>query len=152
MLEEHIEYIKRLQNQKRLPKLIEIILVDDGSKDKTLQYIRRMSEEHPYESQSPCCFVTGIRQLVNQGKGAAVKIGTLYSRGKYVLMLDADGATDVNELEKIWQKVNSVAESNQKQFGCVIGSRNIDETQVKRTAVRKMLNFCMHKLCYFVLG
>jgi len=44
MLEEHIEYIKRLQKQNRLPKLIEIILVDDGSKDKTLQYIKRMSE------------------------------------------------------------------------------------------------------------
>lgn len=57
-----------------------------------------------------------------------MKIGTLYSRGKYVLMLDADGATDVNELEKIWRKVNTVAESNEKQYGCVIGSRNIDES------------------------
>ena len=39
--------------------------------------------------------------MVNQGKGAAVKIGTLYSRGEFVLMLDADGATDFNEIEGI---------------------------------------------------
>ena len=47
--------------------------------------------------------------MVNQGKGAAVKIGTLYARGKYVLMLDADGATDYHEIEGIWHKAVSIA-------------------------------------------
>ena len=33
------------------------------------------------------------------------KQGSLYSRGKYILMVDADGATDINELEKIYKEV-----------------------------------------------
>jgi cellulose synthase/poly-beta-1,6-N-acetylglucosamine synthase-like glycosyltransferase len=36
MLDEHITYIRQMQASKRLPGRIEIILVDDGSKDKTL--------------------------------------------------------------------------------------------------------------------
>lgn len=65
--------------------------------------------------------------MVNQGKGAAVKIGTLYSRGKYVLMLDADGATDYNEIEGIWHKAMSIAEADPSNYSCVIGSRNINQ-------------------------
>jgi len=40
---------------------------------------------------------------VNQGKGAAVKYGSLYSRGNYILFADADGATDINDVEKIYE-------------------------------------------------
>lgn len=47
MLTSHIEYIKRLQKEKRLPPRVEIILIDDGSKDKTLRYIKKCSAEHP---------------------------------------------------------------------------------------------------------
>jgi len=36
MLREHITHIKKLQKENKLPERIEIILVDDGSKDKTL--------------------------------------------------------------------------------------------------------------------
>lgn len=50
MLTEHIEYIQRLQRQQKLPDRVEIILVDDGSKDKTLDFIKQMTEAHP-ESQ-----------------------------------------------------------------------------------------------------
>lgn len=47
MLSSHIEYIKKLQKQKQLPDRVEIILVDDGSKDKTLDFIKQMTEAHP---------------------------------------------------------------------------------------------------------
>jgi dolichyl-phosphate beta-glucosyltransferase len=83
---------------------VEVLLVDDGSKDTTLNYIKKMTEEYPESSSLPTCFVTGVRQVVNRGKGAAVKIGTLYSRGEFVLMLDADGATDYKEIEQIFTR------------------------------------------------
>lgn len=90
-----------MQKEKRLPDRVEIILIDDGSRDKTLEYIKQMTEKYPEAESGPTVFVRGLRQIVNQGKGAAVKIGTLYSRGEYILMLDADGATDFNEIEGI---------------------------------------------------
>lgn len=46
MLNEHITFIKDLQKKQRLPARVEIILVDDGSKDKTLEYIKKMTEKH----------------------------------------------------------------------------------------------------------
>jgi len=36
MLKEHITHMKKLQKENKFPKRIEIILIDDGSKDKTL--------------------------------------------------------------------------------------------------------------------
>ena len=83
-----------------MPERVEIILIDDGSKDTTLQYIKKMTIAHP-EKQGQTCFVRGLRQVVNKGKGAAVRAGILYSRGEQILMLDADGATDFHEIEKI---------------------------------------------------
>lgn len=97
MLEEHIAYIQSKQSSAQLPAMVEIILVDDGSKDKTLDYIKQMTAKYQGSLQ-----VVGLRQMVNQGKGAAVKTGVLYSRGDYVLMLDADGATDFNEIVGIY--------------------------------------------------
>lgn len=90
--------------------------------------------------------------MVNQGKGAAVKIGTLYSRGEHVLMLDADGATDFHEIEGIYKRCLKVASGDKNNFACVIGSRNINTGQVKRSPLRKFLNFAMQKMCFVVLG
>jgi len=42
----------------------------------------------------------------NQGKGASVKNGALHSKGKKILFLDADGATDEKEILPFMQKLN----------------------------------------------
>lgn len=54
----------------------------------------------------------GLRQLVNKGKGAAVRAGCLYSRAENILMLDADGATDFNEIEFIHNQAQKIAKEN----------------------------------------
>jgi dolichyl-phosphate beta-glucosyltransferase len=41
----------------------------------------------------------------NRGKGGAVKAGMALAEGKYVLMVDADGATTFSELDRVWQKL-----------------------------------------------
>lgn len=94
----------------------------------------------------------GLRQVVNKGKGAAVKAGYLYSRANQILMLDADGATDFNEIEGIYNKAEAIIASDNNRYACVIGSRNLAEKEVKRTALRKGLNTIMIKLCGVVLG
>jgi len=65
-------------------------------------------------------------------------------------MVDADGATDINDLEKVLNSVKLNA--NSKGLGCAIGSRNAAETKVQRKGVRKFLNWGMQTLVRFVLG
>ncbi|HXA43619.1 MAG TPA: glycosyltransferase family 2 protein [Candidatus Solibacter sp.] len=64
------------------PQEKEIILVDDGSTDGTVEIIRRLGEEHP-----------DIKVLVherNQGKGAAVRTALAAATGDVVLIQDCD--------------------------------------------------------------
>ena len=60
----------------------EVILVDDGSEDSTLELARAAAEELPH--------VRVIGHEVNLGKGSAVQRGALAARGDLVLTLDAD--------------------------------------------------------------
>ena len=41
--------------------------------------------------------------------------------------MDADGATDINDLANVFKQVKNV---EKKGLGCSIGSRNTDETKV----------------------
>ncbi len=60
----------------------EVILVDDGSEDSTLELARAAAGELPH--------VRVIGHEVNLGKGSAVQRGALAARGDLVLTLDAD--------------------------------------------------------------
>lgn len=150
MLKTHIEYIIQKQKEKKLPPKVEIVCVDDGSKDKTWQIILQWCKQYPETSQG--VYVRGLRQKENQGKGAACKYGALFSRGQNILMLDADGATDFKEIEKILKIVGDVTDKSGKGLGIAIGSRNAGQENVQRRGIRKLLNFCMHMLVRFVLG
>ena len=58
----------------------EVIVVDDGSKDGTRDYLKRL--EHPH--------VHALYHSVNQGKGAALRLGFAAARNPYVVVQDAD--------------------------------------------------------------
>ncbi len=92
----------------------EILLVDDGSKDKTVEI-----------SNSFFPKVRVISYGENRGKGAAVRYGMLNSTGKIRIFSDADLSTPVYELEKMLSKF--------KDTNCdiVIGNRADDVSLVK---------------------
>ncbi|MEP6887888.1 MAG: dolichyl-phosphate beta-glucosyltransferase [Nitrospirales bacterium] len=71
----------------------EIVVVDDGSRDETAQRVTRFASDAPT--------VRLIRLPANRGKGAAVRAGMLAARGTLRLMADADGATPIQELERL---------------------------------------------------
>ncbi len=60
----------------------EVIVVDDGSRDRTREIVLDLSRQYP--------FVRLLRNDRNRGKGYSIKHGILASRGDYVLYTDAD--------------------------------------------------------------
>ncbi len=82
----------------------EIIVVDDGSTDKTAQNIPKNK-------------VKFIEHTVNQGKGAAVKTGIDSATGDYVIIQDADLEYDPEQIKILIQPILS------KEAKVVYGTR-----------------------------
>ena len=64
------------------PLLYEIIVVDDGSRDNTFGILEAMQKEDRY--------LRAISYKPNRGKGYAIKMGIMASRGEIVIFIDAD--------------------------------------------------------------
>ncbi|MEU4999650.1 dolichyl-phosphate beta-glucosyltransferase [Streptomyces sp. NPDC021622] len=71
----------------------ELIVVDDGSTDRTAEIAVDAELDDPR--------VHLIRSDRNRGKGHALRLGVLASRGARVLVTDADLATPIEELERL---------------------------------------------------
>jgi glycosyltransferase involved in cell wall biosynthesis len=73
----------------------ELIVVDDGSRDSTAATARRVLAD------SPLIKTSVISYQSNLGKGRAVRLGLLASRGEVALFSDADLSTPITELPKL---------------------------------------------------
>lgn len=80
--------------------ITEIIIVDDGSTDDTLAVAEQCND-------LPVHILKFSR---NRGKGAAVQTGMLEATGDFLLMYDADGATPINEIPKLFKAIASGAD------------------------------------------
>ncbi len=106
------------------PLRYEIVVVDDGSKDKTCDVVTAHMETIPG--------LRLVRQFPNRGKGAAVRMGMLQARGQIRVMCDADGSMPAEELPKLLAPlINCEAE-------IAIGSRYAEgaKTDVKQPFYR----------------
>jgi glycosyltransferase involved in cell wall biosynthesis len=85
---------------RRYCSTFEVIVVDDGSSDRTAELVTDAAGQHP-----------GIRLLRhpdNRGYGEALRTGFVASRLDYVLFTDADNQFDLDELSLFLPWVNHV--------------------------------------------
>jgi hypothetical protein len=61
-----------------------------------------------------------------------------FCRGKYVLMLDADGATEISEFENLMTSLNEIKNEHNEAF--VVGSRNVVTEKDHIAEVRNILS------------
>ena len=116
----------------------EVLVTDDGSKDRTLDICRAFAAEHPW--------LRIIHYDANQGKGYAVRTGMMDARGEYVLLCDADLATPLEELDAFWRYMND-------GFDVVIASRAVHESHlVKRQPIHREFAGRMFNLSVRVLA
>lgn len=74
-------------------KDIEIICIDDGSTDKSLNILTEYQEKDPRII---------IHQQANKGGGAARNLGLKYATGDYLIFLDSDDFFELTFLEKMY--------------------------------------------------
>lgn len=92
----------------------EVLVVDDGSTDGTVELARSFPNP-PVE----------VLQLDhNRGKGAALRRGVLKSRGEWVLLCDADLSTPIEDLE--------ILRSREAEAELILGSRAVAHSKVTR--------------------
>ena len=112
MLDATLDYLKTWGNNNNIT--YEILIIDDGSIDETVQ----VATNYMIKNKK---IMRIIKLPFNQGKGEAVKVGVLRSKGKYILMADADGATDIKDLSILYDALKSI--ENNEGYGIAIGSR-----------------------------
>jgi len=88
----------------------EIIVVNDGSKDRTAEVVG--------EGFSGIKNLRLIDNKENHGKGYVVRQGMLEAKGEYRLFTDADNSTSIDQVEKMWPYFK-------QGYNIIIGSRDV---------------------------
>jgi glycosyltransferase involved in cell wall biosynthesis len=75
----------------------EVLLIDDGSKDKSWEVIEKLSSENSN--------IKGIKFRRNYGKSAALNIGFSRAKGDVVITMDADLQDSPEEIPALYDKI-----------------------------------------------
>lgn len=94
----------------------EIIVVNDGSKDKTVEVALEFSKQHGLHD-----ILRVVTLEKNRGKGGGVTHGLRHVRGEYAIFADADGASRFSDLGKLIEGCEDVVDGSNR--GVAIGSR-----------------------------
>ena len=98
------------------PEQYEIIVVDDGSRDKTVATVQRLQRHN-----------TDLRLLVNSqnmGKGFSIRRGVLESGGEFIIFTDADLPYELDAIEGFLRALRD-------GYDLAIGSRVLPGSDVK---------------------
>jgi dolichyl-phosphate beta-glucosyltransferase len=118
-LERVLAYVKRQTWE------TEIIAVNDGSLDRTVEIVRSFAERHPQ--------LRLLENPGNRGKGYSVRHGMLQARGEILLFTDADLSAPIEEAPKLFDAIAAGADM-------AIGSRWLrSELQTRRQSLRRRL-------------
>src|SRR5260221_8740700 len=105
-----LDKVKRFLENKKIS--YEVLVVDDGSKDGSIEFVRKFVKENSdFE----------LIENKHMGKAGAVTAGMLAAKGKYVLFTDMDQATPIEEIDSLLPYLTD------KGYQVAIGSRTIGE-------------------------
>src|SRR5579883_481277 len=132
-----LDHILAFAEQQQWP--LEIIVINDGSRDNTAEIVRS------YARRNPCVRV--LENPGNRGKGFTVRNGVLNARGDVILFTDADLSSPIEEAPKLFAALRGGADM-------AIGSRWLQvELQNKRQPLyRQVFGRVFNLLLRITLG
>lgn len=86
----------------------EVIVVDDGSQDKTPDLLKELRQNYNFKL---------ITQEINQGKGAAVKRGLQEIKGDYFIVCDADLEYEPQDIANLFSQAEKADQEKIAFFG-----------------------------------
>jgi glycosyltransferase involved in cell wall biosynthesis len=108
----------------------EIVVVSDGSEDRTLQKMQKVNGSR----------IKHIHYHDNKGKGYAVKHGFAHSRGKLVGFIDSDFDIYPQALIRAYETIT------REDADVVVGSKLHPESEVDYPWYRHLFSFCYRQL------
>ena len=101
---------------------VEVIVVDDGSTDSTVQVCRDAG-------------ITVISHPYSKGNGAAIKTGARAAKGDFIVFMDGDGQHDPAEIERLLYRV-------EEGYDLVVGARSglAAQASIARWSANSMYN------------
>ncbi|MCX6774215.1 MAG: glycosyltransferase family 2 protein [Candidatus Micrarchaeota archaeon] len=133
VLEQSIRRIEKIMLGLKMD--FEIIISEDGSTDRTFEIMKSLESER-------------IRIFQNRerlGKGKAIKNSLMEARGNIVIFMDADLASKPEQIEELIKQIRNGA-------AIVIGSRYVQGSKVKRTAIRNIASIGFNWLVRNILN
>jgi glycosyltransferase involved in cell wall biosynthesis len=121
-----------------LPADIEVLVVDDGSTDRTADLVRRRPETTPDDTAGT---ILRVLTVPHAGKGAAVRAGMLEAQSEVIIFADADMATPPDQLPLLVEALET--------HDVALGSRIQDDgsdMRVTQPWYRRMLGKVFHFL------
>ncbi|KHN87094.1 Dolichyl-phosphate beta-glucosyltransferase [Toxocara canis] len=154
MLDECFTYLQS-RSKKDSWFIFEVIVVDDGSTDRTSDVAFKYSTKYGND------VVKVLKLEQNRGKGGAVRCGVMCCRGAMILFADADGATRFEDLEKLENEIlrsttadgslpKDIANFDWSFPAIAVGSRAHMEAEsiATRSVARTLLMIGFHVLVY----
>ena len=117
----------------------EVLVVDDGSRDRTTELVEEFARSHPV--------IRLIRNGENRGKGYSVRHGIQEASGDVIIMTDADLAVPIEQSPKLLEAIDA-------GFDIAIGSRALNEQlqRVKPPLYRRICSASFRAMVRMLLG
>jgi glycosyltransferase involved in cell wall biosynthesis len=117
----------------------EVVVVDDGSRDKTAELVRSFAAHAPE--------VRMLQNPGNRGKGYSVRNGLLHSFGEVVMFTDADLSAPIEEAEDLFAAIAAGAD-------IAIGSRWLERARqtIRQPLYRQFFGRCFNAVTRVVMG